>query len=81
MTSCPVPHRLREVGVPHRIPDFGHIEGTHLLANEARPFLRDCGFTDDEILEWADAYIATEGSGDVDSFIAWIHEQEARVDS
>ncbi len=81
MTSCPVPHRPRDVGVEHRLPDFGRIEGTHLLANEARPFLRDCGFTDDEILEWADAYIATEGSGDVESFVAWIHEQEARVTS
>ncbi len=81
MTSCPVPHRPEDVGVRHDIPDFGHIEGTHLLANEARPFLRDCGFTDDEIIEWADAYIATVGSGDVESFIAWIHEQEARVTS
>ena len=46
------------------------------MANEARPFLKGCGFTDRQVLEWADTYIARMGSGDVDSFIEWIHERE-----
>ena len=77
MTTCPVPKRPRDSGVPAEVPELAQIEGAHLLANEARPFLKDCGFTDRQILEWADTYIARVGSGDVDSFIAWIHEREA----
>ncbi len=77
--ACPIPQHPRESGVEEEVPELAQIEGAHLLANEARHFLTGCGFTDRQILEWADAYIAHVGSGDVDSFVAWIHEREAIV--
>jgi hypothetical protein len=77
MTTCPLPRHPCETGAPDRTPDLGQLEGAHLLANEARPFLTSCGFSDKHTLEWALCYIAEEGSGDVASFVAWIHECEA----
>ena len=77
MTSCPIPHRPADVGVEERTPELAQLEGAHLLANEARPFLTDCGFDDTQILHWAETYISEVGSGDVDSFVVWIHEAEA----
>ncbi len=77
MTSCPVPKRPHEFGVDSEVPELAQIEGAHLLANEARAFLAGCGFTDRQILEWADTYISRVGSGDVESFIDWIHDREA----
>lgn len=74
MLSCPLPHRPREVGVDEEVPDLAQIEGAHLLANAAREFLSGCGFDDRQILAWSESYIASQGSGDVESFVAWIHE-------
>lgn len=74
MTSCPIPHHPHDVGIAETCPELGQIEGAHLLANEARQFLSGCGFDDRQILEWAECYIAKIGSGDVETFIAWIHE-------
>jgi hypothetical protein len=76
MLSCPIPHQPHDIGVPEETPELAQIEGAHLLANEAREFLTGCGFTDRAILLWAATYIAREGSGDVESFVAWIHEQQ-----
>lgn len=76
MLACPIPHRPRDVGVNEEVPDLAQIEGAHLLANAAREFLTGCGFSDGEVLRWAEAYIAVEGSGDVESFVAWIHACE-----
>lgn len=73
MLACPIPHRPRDVGVPENVPELAQIEGAHLLANAARPFLANCGFDDDQVLRWAHAYIAEEGSGDVECFVSWIH--------
>jgi len=70
------PEHPTKVGIPRQIPDPSHIEGAELLANEARPRLRSRGFDDDEILEWAEAYIDRERTGDVDSFLRWIEERE-----
>ncbi len=72
MLACPIPHRPRDVGIKEETPDLAQIEGAHLLANSARPFLSGCGFDDDQILKWAEAYIAEEGSGDAESFVEWI---------
>ncbi len=77
MTTCPIPKRPEETGTKAEVPELAQIEGAHLLANEARDFLTGCGFTARQILEWADTYIAQEGSGDVESFVEWIHEREA----
>ena len=77
MTMYPLPRHPCETGAHDRIPDLGQLEGAHLLANEARPFLSGCGFSDRQVLEWALCYVAEEGSGDVDSFVAWILDCEA----
>ena len=77
MTSCPVPHHPHDVGVDEKCPELAQIEGAHLLANAARAFLSGCGFSDDQIEEWAKSYIAEHGSGDIQIFVAWIHACEA----
>jgi hypothetical protein len=71
---CPLPRHPGEAGAHDETPDLGQLEGAHLLANDVRPFLAHCGFSDGQILEWARCYVAEEGSGDVNSFIAWIHD-------
>ena len=76
MLACPIPHDPPEVGVRTEVPDLAQIEGARLLANEARAFLTNCGFTDDQIIHWAETYISREGSGDVESFVDWIHGRE-----
>jgi hypothetical protein len=70
------PEEPHEAGVPEKTADASHEEGARILADEARERLKDKGFTDQQIREWAETYIAREGSGNVDSFIAWIAEQE-----
>ena len=72
----PIAEHPHDAGVPELHPSLAQLEGAHLLANEARARLRECGFSDDEILEWALSYIAMEGSGDLDSFVEWICAKE-----
>ena len=72
------PERPRAAGVTETVPDSDGIEGAHVLADEARERLRLSGFTDAEIDSWAEAYVAGEHSGDVDTFVAWIADQEHR---
>ncbi len=70
------PEHPHEAGVEELVPELAQIEGGRLLAHEAAASLRELGFTDDEIREWALTYIATRGSGDLESFLAWIREME-----
>jgi len=70
------PEEPHEAGVPEKTADASHEEGARILADEARNRLKNQGFTDKQIREWAETYVADEGSGDVDTFIAWIAEQE-----
>jgi hypothetical protein len=70
------PESPHGVGVAEAVPGSGGIEGAHLLADEARDCLRKSGFTDGQIDAWAEAYVAGEHSGDVDTLLAWIAEQE-----
>jgi hypothetical protein len=70
------PEEPHEAGVPERLADQSHEEGARILADEARDKLSDRGFTDDQIREWAETYIAEEGSGDVDAFVEWIARRE-----
>ena len=79
MTTCPLPKHPCETGSHDQMPSLAQLEGAHLLANEARSFLTGCGFTDRHILEWALCYIAEVGSGDVESFVGWIHECEGVI--
>ncbi len=76
MITCPLPKYPAETGAHDRVPDLAQLEGAHLLANEARSFLMECRFSDRQVREWALCYIAEEGSGDVESFVAWIHDCE-----
>jgi hypothetical protein len=52
------------------------LEAARLLANDARDELRDRGFGDEQIDEWAKTYVAEHGSGDVPTFMAWIAQAE-----
>jgi len=70
------PDRPEEAGVEEATPSSMQVEGAHVLADDAKPLLEGKGFSDDQIRRWADTYIADVGSGDVDSFIAWIDEQQ-----
>jgi len=62
--------------VPEKLADQSHEEGARILADEARDRLRDRGFTDEQIREWAETYIPAEGSGSVDGLIECIARQE-----
>jgi hypothetical protein len=73
------PEEPHDAGVSEADPDVSHIEGARVLADQAEDRLRALGFTDDEIRHWAEAYCREEGSGDVDSLVAWIAEQEHRA--
>ena len=74
--TCPVVKDPETIGVDTTHPDLAQLEGAHLLANHARTFLEECGFSDEQILHWAISYIRCQGSGDVESFVAWIHTVE-----
>jgi hypothetical protein len=74
--TCPVARDPATLGIGTEHPGLGQLEGAHLLANAARPFLTDCGFAAEEVLHWALSYIADQGSGDVETFVAWIHDTE-----
>ncbi|MFN2590240.1 MAG: hypothetical protein ABR518_05680 [Actinomycetota bacterium] len=73
-----VPVSPAVIGIAPAQPDTAHIEGAHLLADEARSRLTADGFTDDEIMQWADDFVSVERSGDVNEFLSWIEQQERR---
>lgn len=70
------PAEPHDVGVEERAVDSAHAEAAHLVADQAGRLLRDHGFTDTEIREWADVYVQDEGSGDLGGFLAWIAARE-----
>ena len=70
------PEEPHDAGVPEQVADPSREEGARILADEARERLADRGFTEEQIREWAETYIAEEGSGSVDGLIAWIAKQE-----
>jgi hypothetical protein len=72
------PEEPHEAGVPEKLADVSHEEGARILGDEARERLKDRGFTDQQIREWAETYIAEEGSGSVEGLIEWIGRQEHR---
>jgi hypothetical protein len=72
------PEEPHEAGVPEKLADVSHEEGARILGDEARERLKDRGFSDQQIREWAETYIAEEGSGSVEGLIEWIGRQEHR---
>lgn len=75
----PRPREPEEAGVPKKTPDEMQVEAAHLLANDAKGRLEPQGFSDDQIKQWADTFLA-EGNvtADVDGFVAWIERREKR---
>jgi hypothetical protein len=72
-----IPERPRDAGVPEEVPaDGSTIEGARLLGNEVRDRLHADGFTDRQIDQWAETFIAEVGSGSAEDFIVWISRQE-----
>ena len=63
-------------GVQEDVPELAQIERARLLASEAGDLMREDGFSDNQILEWAETYISIEGSGDLESFLTWIAQHE-----
>ena len=72
------PEEPHEAGVPEKVADQSHEEGARILADEARDQLTARGFTDEQIREWAETYIADEGSGSVEGLIDWIARREQK---
>ena len=73
----PTPESPSDAGVEEEVPELMQIEGARMLGNDARQRLHADGFTDTQIDQWAETFIAENSSGDVDEFIAWIASQEA----
>lgn len=71
-----VPEAPGDAGVAVDDPDTAHVEAAHLLADEAEDALGARGFTQAQIVAWADAFVRDEGSGDLADFIAWIEARE-----
>ena len=67
------------VGVEQRLAGPGGEEGARILADGATEQLSRKGFTPRQIRLWAEAYIASHSSGDVNGLIDWIAHQEARA--
>jgi hypothetical protein len=63
-------------GVDDSQSDPPHLEGAHLLTEAVGARLRARGFTDDQILHWAKAFLRAEKSGGDAEFLAWIRQQE-----
>lgn len=76
-TDSPEPETPAEADVLEETPDLAQIEPAHILANDAGETLEAEGFTHDEILSWAETYVASMGgTADVGDFVDWIAEQE-----
>ena len=70
------PERPHETGVAPKTADATREEGARVLADQAREALQRRGFTDQQLREWAETYIAEHGSGDVGGLIRWIESRE-----
>ena len=54
-------------------PDEEQIEAARLLAEDAREQLQAEGYSDGQILDWAQRYVAAgHATGDVRDFVAWV---------
>jgi len=56
-------------GHPH--PEAAEVERARVLANQARPALRQAGFTDEEIRVLTDDYIALDRGEGLPEFVEW----------
>ena len=65
-----------EAGVSEEDAEFSRTEGAHVLASQARGQLEPKGFSEQQILDWAEAFVAEEEGGDVEAFLAWVERQQ-----
>ena len=72
-----VPEDPRDAGFRPVVLELEQLEPAHLLANEARLELRQRGFTDDEIDNWAREFLAHRDTATGDDLAAWIHVAES----
>ena len=74
------PAEPRDVGVPERQLGTEQVEPARLLANDARDRLTAAGFSDEEVMGWARAYVAEVGEATtVEGLVAFIAERERRA--
>ena len=66
----------RDEGQPEIEPRIEDVEPIHLLANEARPLLADQGFSDEQILHWAEVYFLHHHEGSANDLVLWIRSQQ-----
>jgi hypothetical protein len=52
-------------------PEAAEVESARLLADDARPSLRDSGLSHERIRELADRYIAEDRGTDTADFVDW----------
>lgn len=72
------PREPHEAGVEEETPELAQIEAARLLANDARARLEAEGFSDEQIREWAETYVAKEGgTANVSEFVGWIERRES----
>ncbi|MDX1658248.1 MAG: hypothetical protein R3343_05460 [Nitriliruptorales bacterium] len=65
-----------EEGVSEEDAEFSRTEGAHVLASQARESLEGEGFSEQQILDWAEAFVAEEEGGDVEAFLSWVERQQ-----
>jgi hypothetical protein len=71
-----IPEDPQDAGVDNSEPDAPRVEGAHVLAEQVGDRLRARGFTDDEILRWAKAFLSSEQSGGGTELLSWIRNRE-----
>jgi hypothetical protein len=71
-----IPEGPTEAGAGNPEVDASHLEGAHLLTEDVGARLRARGFTDEQILDWARAFLRSEHSGGDAEFLAWIRKKE-----
>jgi hypothetical protein len=52
-------------------PEAAEVESARLLADDARPALREAGLSDERIRQLADQYIAEDRGTDTRAFVDW----------
>jgi hypothetical protein len=80
MDTTLIPERPMDAHLVEIDPDTAHCEAAHLLAEEAGPELLADGFSEEQILAWAKAFLVSNGSGCIGCFIDWIATQEHQME-
>jgi hypothetical protein len=70
------PESPREAGLLPIAVNAEGVEPLHVFANDVRERLRDVGFSDDAIDDWAREFVAHGGAGEIADLLGWIVAQE-----